>query len=234
MRCLAPPLLPALLGLALVMTACGDRDDDAVDPARAPAADASTLPRPIQSGGAVTAMPGRPGPGDVPLGGRAPQPEPDAPDLPPLEDNPETGLLGTQVGLPLDPVTPIAPDPSPEEAAALIRTYYGAINALDHGRAYALWSDGGRASGQSPEQFAAGFAQTSTVMVDVGAPGALQGAAGARTVVVPVSLQAQQADGSIRRYQGHHVLRQAVTDAGSEVQRGWRIASVDLRETGTP
>lgn len=234
MRCFTLYPSSLLLALAVGLTACGGRGEDPAAPVRPAAPDGTELPQPLQSGGAVTAMPGRPGPGDVPLGGEVPQADVPSLDLPALEDNPETGLLANGVGLPLDPVMPVAPEPSPAEAAALIRTYYGAINALDHGRAYALWSDGGQASGQSPEQFAAGLAQTSTVMVDIGEPGAVQGAAGVRTVVVPVSLQTQMADGSIRRYQGHHVLRQAGAGPGSDVQRGWRIASVELRASGAP
>ena len=117
---------------------------------------------------------------------------------------------------------------SPAEAAALIRTYYGAINALDHRRAYALWSDGGRASGQSPEQFAAGFADTRSVEVQVGASGAPDGAAGSQYVRVPVSVVATQADGSTRRFAGQYTLRRAMADgAGSQA---WRIASAELRE----
>ena len=95
-------------------------------------------------------------------------------------------------------------------------------------------SDGGRASGQTPEQFAAGFAQTSTVMVDIGAPGPIDAAAGSRYIEVPVSLRAQQADGSIRRYEGRYVLRAAVVDGASQAQRAWHIASADLREVAAP
>ena len=131
--------------LALLMLA-GCAGDDAVGDAAAGtgAPGEAGLPQPQQAGGAVTDMPGQPGPGKVPLGGEPPAPDILDPTLAPLEDNPETGLL-----LPGDPSASAAaiPEPSPEEAAAVIRTYYAAINALDYPRAYALWSDGGRSSG---------------------------------------------------------------------------------------
>ncbi|MEN5060591.1 hypothetical protein [Luteimonas sp. TWI1416] len=213
---------------ALALAACGDRDAQRGDTADN-SADTASLPQPVATGDPVTGMPGAPGPGDVPLGGRAPAPA--VPDLAavPLEDNPETGLLPGAT----DPAVDMAP-PSPEAAVAALRTYYAAINALDYASAYAQWSDGGRASGQTPEQFAAGFAQTSTVMVDIGTPGAIEGAAGSRYIEVPVSLRAQQADGSIRRYEGRYVLRAAVVDGASQTQRAWHIASADLREVAAP
>ena len=188
------------------------------------------LPQPQQPAGGVTGLSGAPGPGNVPLGGEQPVPEDDATDaLLPLEDNPETGLS-------MEPGDPAlaAPEPSPEEAAAVIRTYYAAINALDYSRAYGLWSDGGRASGQSPDQFAAGFGGTSVVMVDIGTPGAIEAAAGSRFIQIPVTLRAQQTDGSSRRFEGHYVLRRAVVDGASDTQRTWRIASADLREVSAP
>ncbi|UNK41706.1 hypothetical protein MNO14_12145 [Luteimonas sp. S4-F44] len=216
------------LCVALALAACGDRDAQRGNAADGNA-DTAGLPQPVATGDAVTGMPGAPGPGDVPLGGRAPVPE--VPDLAavPLEDNPETGLLPAATDASVD----TAP-PTPEAAVAAIRGYYAAINALDYASAYAVWSDGGRASGQTPEQFAAGFAQTSTVMVDIGTPGPIDAAAGSRYIEVPVSLRAQQADGSIRRYEGHYVLRAAVVDGASQTQRAWHIASADLREVAAP
>ncbi|WP_156170415.1 hypothetical protein [Luteimonas sp. FCS-9] len=226
----------AVLGLcaglaAIALAACGDRDAGR-DSAHERGTDAAGLPQPVATGGPVTRMPGAPGPGDVPLGGEAPAPE--VPDVPavPLEDNPETGLLPVLV--PDEATVDAVPPPSPEAAVAVVRSYYTAINALDHARAYALWSDGGRASGQTPEQFEAGFAQTSTVMVDIGTPQTADSAAGSRYVEVPVSLRAQQTDGSIRRYEGRYVLRAAVADGANEAQRAWRIASADLHEVATP
>ena len=216
--------LPAIV-LVLLFAACSE---DAGKAPNSPVGDADPLPAPQERGGSVTGMPDAPGPGGVPIGGTPPPPPellpPDASLLPPLEDNPETGLAASGDEL------PVTGEPTPADAVAVVRDYYAAIDGGDHARAYALWSDGGRSSGQTPEQFAAGFSGTRTVTVDAGEPGRVEGAAGSRFVEVPVSVAATQADGSVRRYVGAYVLRRAVVDGASAGQRDWRIASADLRE----
>lgn len=237
----------AALGIALaaMLAACGG-NDDAQEPRRgAPAStsDVAALPAPAPGGGSVTGAPPAPAPGEVSLGD---EPVQDAwietggtDGLPPLEDNPEAGLMelvpivavepGTTGSLPAASAPlPTTPAATGEQAAAVVQTYYAAIGSRDYRRAYALWSDGGRASGQSPEQFAAGFADTRSVEVQVGASGAPDGAAGSQYVRVPVSVVATQADGSTRRFAGQYTLRRAMADgAGSQA---WRIASAELRE----
>lgn len=216
------------LALAVSLAACGDdagtRPQDADNP--------DALPQPQASGGGITGMPSKPGPGGVPLTGEppaAPPPLLPAEDfgLPSLEDNPEAGLR--------DPAatngdaTGNTAEPGPADAAAVVSGYYAAINTRNFPLAYGLWSDGGRSSGQSPEQFAAGFAQTATVALATGTPGQVEAAAGSRFIEVPVSITATMADGSLRRYSGRYTLRRAVVDGASEEQRAWRIAAADLK-----
>ena len=212
--------------IAALLCACGDAPDDEAQ-RRADAAEAG-LPKPQRADGSVTGMPGKPGPGDVPITGAPPPPPPEllpgeAFGLPPLEDNPETGLAD-------DGTATSADEPSVDDAVAIVRDYYAAIAAGDFARAYGLWSDGGRSSGQTPEQFAAGFADTAKVEVVPGEPGAIEGAAGSRYVEIPVSVNATQRDGSVRKYIGSYVLRRAVVDDASAEQRAWRIGSAELRE----
>ena len=217
--------LPVAL-LVLAFAGCGDGDDA---PSGATAAE-TPLPQPQQPDGSITEMPARPGPGDVPLAGDAPAPAPtllpadEHFGLPPLEDNPETGLAA-----PIDPST--GAEPTADDAVGVLQAYYAAINARDFAQAYAAWSDGGRSSGQTPEQFAAGFADTARVEAVPGTPGAVDAAAGSRYVEVPVSIVATHRDGSTHRYQGRYVLRRAVVDGATPEQRAWRIASAELRET---
>ena len=144
---LFPRSLPLAL-LALALAACGgDKDADA-----GTAAGEAPLPQPQQAGGSITQMPARPGPGAVPLAGDAP---PTAPTLlpadehfglPPLEDNPETGLATTEAA-------DNGAEPTASDAAAVLQAYYAAINTRDFAQAYAAWSDGGRSSGLTPEQY---------------------------------------------------------------------------------
>ena len=92
-----------------------------------------------------------------------------------------------------------------------------------------MWSDGGRSSGQTPQQFADGFADTAHVSVDVGPPGPVGAAAGSRYVQVPVTLQATARDGSVQHYAGSYTLRRAVVDGATPEQRAWHIATASLR-----
>jgi hypothetical protein len=121
-------------------------------------------------------------------------------------------------------------EPTPADAVAVIDAYYAAIAANQYPRAYALWSGGGQASGQTAQQFAAGFADTASVSVDVGAPGRVDAAAGSRYIEVPVAVTATRRDGSLHRYAGAYTLRRAVVDGATDEQRAWRLASADLRE----
>lgn len=184
-------------------------------------------------GSAVTGMPGAPGPGQVgpPIAG-----EPDAVALD------ENGNPLPADAVPVDPAAasdlplevgdyPVAEgEPTAQEAVDVIREYYAAINGRNYARAFALWSDGGRATGQSPQQFADGFSDTNGVSVEVMAPGRVDAAAGSRHVEVPVALTATQDDGTERKYVGAYTLRRSVVDGATLDQQAWRIASADLRE----
>ncbi|QCO67269.2 hypothetical protein E5843_04785 [Luteimonas yindakuii] len=228
--------------LAALLAACGG--EDAKEHERGTpesASDVAALPAPAPGAGSVTLAPPAPTPAAVPLGDHPVQEawiHTEGTDgLPPLEDNPEAGLVELVPIVPVDPDTvdagPLAPSPVPVaadvdtgRATAVVQAYYAAIDARDYRSAYALWSDGGRASGQSPEQFATGFAATRAIEVQVGAPGAADGATGSQYVRVPVSVVATQADGSTRRYAGQYTLRRAASGGGD----AWRIASAELRE----
>jgi hypothetical protein len=207
--------IPALLLASLLATACGKEDGKRTAAGGSPD---EQLPAPTGAAGGVTGMPDRPGPG--PVG-------------PPVAEQPEVPL--DENGNPLLPEA--APgeavataEPTAEDAVAVIRDYYGAINSGDFGRAYALWSDGGSSSGQSPQQFAAGFADTTGISVDMQPPGNVGAAAGSRFIEVPVAIVATQRDGSQRRYVGAYTLRRAVVDGATPEQRAWRIGSADIRE----
>ena len=170
---LVPIATTALIGLLLA--ACGNDGVASRNHAVAGVPD-EQLPTPAGiPGSAVTGMPDAPGPGEVgpPVAGD--------PTLVALDENgdplPVAGLLDD--GVPIDPsavpVTPpeqasdlIAGDwPSAQDAVAVIRDYYVAINARDYAQAFALWSDGGRATGQSPQQFANGFVRTNGVSAEL-------------------------------------------------------------------
>lgn len=220
--------------LACALAACGDEDAQ-----RRPGnAGVEPLPQPEQASGAVTSMPTRPGPGEVPLGGEPPPPAPlfaadERFGMPLLEDNPETGLGEAGAVADGSATGAGAAEPTPADAAAVLRQYYAAIAAGDHARAHGLWSDGGAASGQTLDQFGAQFAQVAAIEAHVGDPGAVGAAAGSRYVEIPVMLRITRVDGSRFSQAGRVVLRRAVVDGASAEQRAWRIASADVRDAAT-
>jgi hypothetical protein len=233
-RKLATPFL--LAACCALLAACGP-GDRAASAAQGGGESEAPLPKPEAGDGSITGMPDRPGPGPVGESvadagtdpgadadaGLAPG---DAVVLPPGDDTlPAPPADTTQASPPQLPA-----EPTPADAVAVIDAYYAAIAANQYPRAYALWSGGGQASGQTAQQFAAGFADTASVSVVVGAPGRVDAAAGSRYIEVPVAVTATRRDGSLHRYAGAYTLRRAVVDGATDEQRAWRLASADLRE----
>lgn len=232
----------SLIVLVLVLAACGGTDRPSGASATPDGVANEPLPAPAGAGGAVTGMPDTPGPNEVEI------PEPPAmetgtdpalaldADGNPLpaevaSDMPATSALAdpaaAQPVLGAPPAAPAAIDPVvAQEAVALVRDYHAAINAAALGRAYALWADGGQASGQSPQEFADGFAQVESLSAEIGAPGR----ADATTARVPVTLTVRRLDGSQRRLTGHYTLRRPAEAAAAGDPSAWRIAAASLRE----
>lgn len=217
------------LASLIVLAGCGDepeRVEDGQAVAEAP------LPGPQQAGGAITDMPAAPGPGEVPLAGSAPLQGPaDLPgaasELPPLEQNPEAGLVAP---IPVEPlVTAPVATPPPEDPRDVLRGYYAAINARDFATAHAAWF-GGSGAAESPAQLAASFADAASIELTVGEPRPAEGAAGSVYVEVPVTVTRTGVDGSVQHQAGRYTLRRSQVDGATVAQRAWRIAAVDLRD----
>jgi NAD(P)-dependent dehydrogenase (short-subunit alcohol dehydrogenase family) len=110
----------------------------------------------------------------------------------------------------------------------VLREYYAAIDARDFRRAYALWGNDGAASGQSFDEFVAGFASTAHVTVEIGKVGRLEGAAGSRFVEVPVTITARKTDGTPQRFSGSYSLRRTVVDGSTTAQRRWHLYAAKI------
>ncbi|HZV23818.1 MAG TPA: hypothetical protein VFF93_08620 [Luteimonas sp.] len=231
--------LPSLLLFSgvLLLCACGHKSagtDTADADATGTSADVA-LPKPEATGHAVTGMPATPGPRPVGSALVAPAESTTA-----TEADAVAGDVAVDAGNAAVGDSGTAPDaagvpaataePGVQDAVAVIRDYYAAIEQHDYAHAWSLWSDGGRSSGQTAQQFADGFASTAHVVVQPGAPGRLDAAAGSRYIEVPVTVEAAQRDGSVRRYAGSYTLRRAVVDGATAEQRAWRIASANLHE----
>jgi hypothetical protein len=219
--------------MALGISACGGDPGQATDSdeSDATARGEAPLPKPQASSGSVTGMPAKPGPNRIePIAPIVEQPDPDTSmadaenddlaDAPDAAGDPATG----------DSILAASAEPTPQDAVAVVRDYYDALDSHDFARAFALWADGGRASGQTPQQFADGFANTADVAVQAAPPGPVGAAAGSRYVEIPVTIESTQRDGSVRQYAGSYTLRRAMVDGASTEQRAWRIASARLHE----
>ena len=114
--------------------------------------------------------------------------------------------------------------------AGVLRRYYEAIQSHRYDDAYAIWSDSGRASGQTSAAFAAGFGQTTRVNATVGDSVHVEGAAGSQYATVPVIVDATLSSGDRQRFVGTYTLRRSLVDGASPEQRSWQIYSADLRQ----
>ena len=224
------------LGTALILAACGGKGNDhPTDTNVDDAASASAaLPKPQTTGGSITGMPDHPGPVQsapaiAPLQAAAPTAS-DADGIAPLPDTAGNESSDASAVTSMTAETPAATEPSAQDAAAVIRDYYAAIDQHNYAHAWALWSDGGHASAQTPQQFADGYADTTDVTAQVAAPGRVDAAAGSRYIEIPVTITASRRDGSEHQYTGVYTLRRAVVDGATAEQRAWRIASASLRE----
>ena len=217
--------LPSLLLVAsLAIAGCGDKPDGVARRADGSAMDA--LPTPERTRGSVTGMPASPGPGQPDDNASLADASDIAIDEAALDATEDADAGDEDTG----GATAAAAEPTANDAVQAIQRYYDAIRAHDYAGAYALWSDGGRASGQSAEQFANGFADTTDVVATLDAPARMEGAMGSRYIEVPVAVEATTRDGRVRRFVGAYTLRRSVVDGATPEQRAWRIASADLRE----
>lgn len=215
---------------ALMLAACSD-NNKTPDNGNVAANGEIALPQPEATGGSVTGMPDKPGPrlAGALTGSLATTLPADATD---------GGVVALSAGgdglAPASAETTAemspAEEPNPQEAVAVVRDYYAAIDDHNYAHAWAFWSDGGRASGQTPQQFADGFANTTKVAVQIDLPGRVDAAAGSRYIEVPVAIDATQRDGSVRSYTGSYLMRRAAVDGATADQRAWRIASAKLHE----
>ena len=211
---------------ATLLAACGgDKDGGAAR--RADGSKLDALPTPEGARGSVTGMPDEPGPGrpaenaSIAAGS----------DMDFGDEDIIGGLDETDETEPGDEAPNMDGEPTAEDAVEAVQRYYAAIESRDFANAYAHWSDGGRSSGQTPEQFAAGFADVTGIIATADAPVRVEGAAaGSRYIEVPVAVETTSQDGRVRRYVGAYTLRRSVVDGATPEQRAWRIASADLRE----
>ncbi len=92
------------------------------------------------------------------------------------------------------------------DAAALVRSFYNAVNKREYARAWGYFGDA--KPSKSFDAFVAGYDKTERVEVLTGAVGA-EGAAGSTFYYVPVAISATDADGGARIFAGCYLARLA-------------------------
>ena len=119
--------------------------------------------------------------------------------------------------------SPLAPTSQPgasgdiDTAVQVVADYYAALDQKQFDAAYQQWANGGRASGQSLEQFRQGFAHTVATQLRFGAP-----QAAGDGVRVPVELSAID-DGQnqqVAQYRGSYTVARTAD--------GWRLAAAAI------
>lgn len=204
-------LATAALAGALVLGACGDEDDPT--PTSTPSATGTP------SVTATTTPEGTASPTESPTG------------------TPTATATASPTGTPSTEVTPpptetVGPDgpgeePTAEDAVETLSNYFAAIDAGDYETAYAFWGDGGASSGQSFEEFAAGFEDTESFAVELGEASEVEPAAGSRFIEIPVQITATLTSGDEQQFEGSYSLRRAVVEGGV---RAWHLYSADVTE----
>jgi hypothetical protein len=191
--------------------------------------------------------------GSVPTGGGTGQPADLTPTAQPSPVSPTS--TATLESLPTDttvPATPPRPEATPTDQTAMptattpptvtppapvvsaidagvqtVLDYFDAINQRNYALAYQYWSGEGTASGQSFDEFAAGFADTVQVSVQIGVPKE-QGTGTARSVTIPVALTSivNESDNAQRgRYYDETFTLQLEASSSD-----WKIASATAVE----
>lgn len=160
----------------------------------------------------------------------APLPPPEAKPTPAPLNPPAPGEPG---GLPDDrtPISeaPFTPD-SAQGAANVVQTYFALIEQGRYHQAWALWGDGGKASGMNAAAFAQSFARYSEYHANVGAPSGIDAGAGQRYVTVPVQAYGRlKESGKPFNQLGKITLhRTADIDGATAEQKSWHISASTL------
>lgn len=129
---------------------------------------------------------------------------------------------------PLDLSAPEGPAGLPkdgtQDAGQVLDRYFALVEERRYLDAYRLWSDGGRATGDSAAAFAKSFDAFREFHAEVGEPGEPQGGAGSIYIEIPVRLHGRMKDGKEFRSRGIMILRRVNNVPGSTAeQRQWRI-----------
>lgn len=167
-----------------------------------------------------------------PKAAAAPEAEPaDYPPVDPIAPGQPGGLPDDRTPISEAPFTP----QSAQGAADVVQTYFALIGEKKYAQAWALWGDGGKASGMTAEQFAASFDKYAQYHGNVGAPGPMEGAAGSSYVEVPAIAFGRLKTGEQFNLKGPITLKRVNDVPGSTAeQRRWHIQTSGMKPVPQP
>ena len=128
---------------------------------------------------------------------------------------------------------------SAQGAANVVQIYYALLGEHRYEDAWQLWAQSGQnndqRSGMSADAFAASFAQYESYDANIGAPGAIEGAAGSLFVSVPVVIFGRRKNGEEVHELGEATLRRVNDVPGStEEQRQWHLFKIYTKPSPGP
>jgi membrane-bound inhibitor of C-type lysozyme len=152
----------------------------------------------------------------------------------------------TGLGVPVQPPSPGAPggladDRTPpaegpitatsaQGAAQVVQSYYALLESGRRAEAWRLWSEGSPDRAADAAAFARQFDRYADYHAQIGAPGAIEGAAGSLYVAVPVVIYGRLKSGAEVHQSGQATLRRVNDVPGSTPeQRRWRIHRIELK-----
>ncbi|MES3029729.1 MAG: MliC family protein [Pseudomonadota bacterium] len=119
---------------------------------------------------------------------------------------------------------------SAQGAANVVQTYFALLADKKFGEAQNLWSDGGKASGMSAQDFAASFGKYASYNAQIGTPGEIEGGAGSLFVEVPVVVYGTMKTGEPVNLKGKVRLRRVNDVPGATPdQLRWHISETALK-----
>ncbi|MGE5179741.1 MAG: hypothetical protein ACM3PF_11690 [Bacteroidota bacterium] len=144
-------------------------------------------------------------------------------------DEPATTTGQPQAVQPADTVhIDVGEGTTPQDAVALIRAYYQAINNNRFQDAYQMWEGKGAASGKPYLAFLNGYAQADRFDVKPGQPGAVVVSGTTQMIAVPVEVMATRSN-KTDRYGGTITLRRSMERNAAADLRRWHIFKLDLK-----
>jgi hypothetical protein len=118
---------------------------------------------------------------------------------------------------------------SPEAARGVVETYYAAIDRGNFRGAYALWDNGGKASGKSYASFRQGFAATAHSRVVTGTPRDGDAGMSQRWITVPVDVYATLKNGKRQHFRGSYTLHRVVEGVSANpADARWHLSKAKL------